>query len=296
MRFQDLLGDAGILVPMEVADLEGALAAALEAAGDFGARGARQRAADLARGAAGEMARVHDEIVVVLTQEDRVESMRAVLGVAPEPFLVDAAAEERHKEALVLVLLVTPRRHQTLRQQMLPALGRYFREEARVAPLLVVESVDDVKSLEGLMEVELRESLLVEDVASPVRYRVYPDAPCSEVVDLMVRRGLRFVPVVGRDYELLGLVTSGDALKHVVTKTQTEELGGAQAIPAPESAVRDVMTRSVMCVAEDVSLMEAASIMINRDVEELPVICAGQIVGFLTRSEVLRLLFEPAER
>ena len=51
------------------------------------------------------------------------------------------------------------------------------------------------------------------------------------------------------------------------------------------------MTRTVMCVSEDQSLIEAASIMVNRDVEQLPVIRGGEMVGFLTRGEVLRWLF-----
>ncbi len=295
MKFTDLLGEAGILVPLEAADLEGALAAALQAVDGFTPERAGRRAADLAAGAAGEVAQVHDQIVVALAQEAGLESVRAVLGVAPRPFWVNAGAgEERLREALVLVLLVTPRHHATLKHQMLPALTRFFCEDARIAPLLVVESTANVKSLKSLMEIELRESLLVEDVISPAQYRVYPHTPCAEVVDLMVRRGLTSVPVVGEDYEFLGIITTCDAIKHVVTTTQTEEVGEHAVTPPVEPTAREIMTRSVMCVSEDLSLMEAASIMMNRNVEELPVIRRGEMVGFLTRGDVLRLLFEPA--
>ena len=57
------------------------------------------------------------------------------------------------------------------------------------------------------------------------------------------------------------------------------------------------MTRTVMCVSEEQSLIEAASIMVNRNVEQLPVIRDGEMVGFLTRGEVLRWLFpgKPSE-
>jgi predicted transcriptional regulator len=112
----------------------------------------------------------------------------------------------------------------------------------------------------------------------------------------MVRRGLTSVPVVGEDYEFLGIVTTAGALKHVVTQTQNEEAGdSAGQGPVEEATAREIMTRSVMCVSEDQSFMEAAFIMVNRDVEELPVIREGEMVGFLTRGEVLRLLFGPAE-
>ena len=51
------------------------------------------------------------------------------------------------------------------------------------------------------------------------------------------------------------------------------------------------MTRTVMCISEELSLIEAASIMVNRDVGQLPVIRDGEMVGLLTRGEVLRWLF-----
>ena len=51
------------------------------------------------------------------------------------------------------------------------------------------------------------------------------------------------------------------------------------------------MTRTVMCISEEQSLIEAASIMVNRGVEQLPVIREGEMVGLLTRREVLRWLF-----
>ena len=58
--------------------------------------------------------------------------------------------------------------------------------------------------------------MLVEDALKAAQYRVYPDTPLAEVVDLMVRREVRAVPVVGERYEVLGIVTSGDALDRML--------------------------------------------------------------------------------
>jgi CBS domain-containing protein len=51
------------------------------------------------------------------------------------------------------------------------------------------------------------------------------------------------------------------------------------------------MTRTVLCVSEDQSLLEAANLMVNRDVEQLPVVREGELIGFLTRDAILRILF-----
>jgi CBS domain-containing protein len=51
------------------------------------------------------------------------------------------------------------------------------------------------------------------------------------------------------------------------------------------------MTRTVMCVSEDQNLLEAANLMVNREVEQLPVVREGELIGFLTRESILRVLF-----
>ncbi len=129
--------------------------------------------------------------------------------------------------------------------------------------------------------------LQVTDALVPSKYRVYPDTPLSEVVDLMVRRSLRAIPVVGEQYEVLGILTSGDALAYMLNwgRPGDEE-------PAPDEGpiARDVMTRSVLCVSEEQPLPEAANMMVNRDVEQLAVVREGEFIGFITRDSVLRKL------
>jgi CBS domain-containing protein len=134
--------------------------------------------------------------------------------------------------------------------------------------------------------------LLVEDALRLAQYRVYPDTPLSEVVDLMVRRDVRAVPVVGERYEVLGIITSGDALARVLREGPGE--APSPEVEADELTARDVMTRTVLCVSEDQPLMEAANTVVNRDVEQLPVVRDGEFVGFVTRDSILHALHGPS--
>ena len=127
--------------------------------------------------------------------------------------------------------------------------------------------------------------LLVEDALKRAQYRVCPDTPLAEVVDLMVRREVRAVPVVGEQYEVLGIITSGDALDRVLNERPV-------APDREELLARDVMTRAVLCVSEDQPLVEAANTIVNRDVEQLPVVRDGEFIGFVTRDTILRTLHE----
>lgn len=153
------------------------------------------------------------------------------------------------------------------------------------------DSTADIGVIKEFMDLSPSEPLLVADALTPVQYRVYPDTPLTEVLDLIVRRGLEVVPVVGERYEFLGVITEGDSLKHLLARwretqseAEAEENNGAV-------IARDVMTRSVLCVSEDEELIDAAIKLVNRDVDQLPVVRAGELVGFLARESVLRILF-----
>lgn len=136
------------------------------------------------------------------------------------------------------------------------------------------------------MKEEPREDLLVEDAAQPAKYRVYADTPLTEVVDLMVRRGLRAVPVVGARYEVLGIITTGDALERVLRDARPDDGEGT----GEPLEARDVMTRAVLCVSETQPLLDAARMMVNRKVEQLPVVRDGELIGLITKNAVLRAI------
>lgn len=138
------------------------------------------------------------------------------------------------------------------------------------------------------MEAKRSESKLVEDAFEAIQYRVYPETPFSEVVDLMLRRGARAVPVVGERYEVLGIITTGDALGRVLRDAPSDdsELDAGR----EELTARDVMTRAVLCVSESQPLLDAARMMVNRKVEQLPVVRDGELVGLITKDAVLRVL------
>jgi CBS domain-containing protein len=60
-----------------------------------------------------------------------------------------------------------------------------------------------------------------------------------------------------------------------------------------ERTVRDVMTRQVLCVGPEQPAAEVAALMSNKDVERVPVVREGRLVGFLTRGDIVRKLIGP---
>jgi predicted transcriptional regulator len=102
----------------------------------------------------------------------------------------------------------------------------------------------------------------------------------------MVGNRVGAVPVVGERSEVLGIITAGDVLDQLLRDSPTEDSPPAR----DRLRARDFMTRTVLCVAEGQPLKDAARMMVNKKIEQLPVVREGELIGIVTRSKVLRAL------
>lgn len=293
MKLSEILSEDLIQVPLEAESLEeaiGLLCHRLETSGTLPSGSGARLAGEFFSGARGEIIRVNEWVILAAARSDQVDRFVGTLGSAREPF--DMGGEGEGGTASVLLLLLTPRRVSPLKLQAIPALSRFLREKEHADRLRGSVTPSEISSFSAFMELEVQDQLLVADGLNPLQYRVYADTPLAEIVGLMVRQGLRAVPVVGDKLDFLGLITSADAIRYLLP----ERLTGTKAEPELERgalSAREVMTRSIMCISEDQSLVEAANLMVNKGVSQLPVVRGGELVGFLTVETALDLLFGP---
>lgn len=313
----------------DLGDVVERLVERIEVGGKGSLEGLNRLRRKLLEGGADDLVRVNDDVVVAVARLEGLEDVAVSLAVSSEPFRLVASegsddadgrsgrggedggsagegrgdtgpdgdgdvgqreSGEPPATARALLLLLTPRNPTALTDRFVPSLVRVLREGEHTRRLLEAGSPIEIRGLHELMATELEERLLVEDALTPLKYRIYPDTPLSEVVDLMVRRQLHAVPVVGENLEVLGIITVGDALRHLLPRRRSRGREDDRP-PPPQPPARDVMTRAVMCVSEDQSLHDAAHLMVNREVEQLPVVRDGELIGFLTREAILERLF-----
>jgi CBS domain-containing protein len=88
------------------------------------------------------------------------------------------------------------------------------------------------------------------------------------------------------------MLSQRELLQHLLNNYL--QRGGAQppagSGDARPKTVRDVMTRQVMCVSPEQPVAEVATMMTNKDVDRVPVVREGRLVGFLTRGDIVRKL------
>ncbi len=138
---------------------------------------------------------------------------------------------------------------------------------------------------------------------------VSPETKVEFAYRLMKHLDIRNLPVVDQDGVLLGIVTDRD-FRQVLIPTWMDKpltsrlrLSGDEEQPskinkesyhAPEEVtVSEVMTRDVVAVHPDSDMYEAIGIIYEHKFGALPVVDdEGKVVGILTRTDLIALLFE----
>lgn len=292
MQLRELLRREHILVPLEARTLQEALAELLDvlvAEGVVRDASAVERLHDEAR--LRDVVIAGEHVALPHFRTDAVDRLVVALGIAREP--LDARHSGLESRPRIVVLILAPPQAATLYLQTVSALARLLRHDELVERLMDVRSADEVLELEPLRDLPIQPRLTVRDLMSHRVNAVTPDTPVRAAIDLMVRHRARALPVVGEKREVLGVVTEWDVMRALLPNIPKagEEAEGADSTVPDELKVREIMTRSVLCISEDMGVDELANTMVNKDVEQFPVVREGKLAGFLTRADIIRKLF-----
>lgn len=135
----------------------------------------------------------------------------------------------------------------------------------------------------------------------------FEDDSLEHVARLMLEHKIGGVPVVNRDLEVVGIVTETDfslrekgvpfsALRLPSLFGQWCAASNVEQIyqAARARAVREVMSRPVVAVDEDLPVGKVAELMLRKDLKRIPVVRAEKLVGIVTRHDLLRCITAPA--
>lgn len=141
----------------------------------------------------------------------------------------------------------------------------------------------------------------VRDVMTRSVVSVGPNETIGRAIRLMLQKGISGLPVIDTFGRLVGMVTEGDFLRRTETSTTRrrprwlEFLVGPgriadEYIHAHGRKVSDVMTVDPISVTEDAALDEVVSLMEKRQIKRVPVVRGDQVVGIVSRANLLHAL------
>lgn len=133
----------------------------------------------------------------------------------------------------------------------------------------------------------LATKIAVSDAMTGRVYTVEPDDPLSLVWEVMRERGVRHVPVLDAEGDLVGLVTHRDLLRASLVE-QNDLPRVIEGALLERTRVADVMIQNVETVSPEDELSDAARLMLEQKFGCLPVVEGRRPVGILTESDFVR--------
>jgi acetoin utilization protein AcuB len=131
--------------------------------------------------------------------------------------------------------------------------------------------------------------MLVKEVMTSHPTVIEPNTPVTAAQRLMEESNIRHLPVVQEGRGLVGLITR-DALNRAMPSELSSLSIWEINHQLARIVARDVMVKRVITVTEDVTVEEAARIMIQRKIGSLPVLRQGSLVGIVTEIDLLDAL------
>jgi CBS domain-containing protein len=114
-----------------------------------------------------------------------------------------------------------------------------------------------------------------------------PETTVREIALLLKEYDIGALPVVDHSRMILGIVSKGDVIsrEELGIESLTGTVGTSHGLNA-----QDLMTRNVITVSEDTSLADVAEKLQNKHIKHLPVVRGGELVGIVSRTDVVRVL------
>ena len=137
----------------------------------------------------------------------------------------------------------------------------------------------------------------VSDIMSKQLVTLMPGHSVRHAAQIMLEHRVSGVPVVEND-TVVGMLTEGDLLRRVELGTEgkpqhsaVSPAGTARDFVRTHSwCVADVMSSPVVAVVDTMSLADAAVLLSTRGIKRVPVLHDGQLVGILSRADLLKII------
>ena len=154
----------------------------------------------------------------------------------------------------------------------------------------IVTERDIALSLAGVAS---RETAL--DYMSTKVFTTTPGTPLESACKIMVRNGLRRIPVVGGEADiskaakkLLGIITSTDIIRFLNAKELFDNLNSNLATDVLETVISEIMVTEPITIEPNVTIGELCELFAEKNIGGVPVVKNDKVMGIITERDILR--------
>lgn len=132
-----------------------------------------------------------------------------------------------------------------------------------------------------------------------------PDQTVLHAARLMLQHHISGLPVIDKDGKLIGILSEGDFLRRRETKTERHRSRWLEFLMGPGRMaseyshshgrkVGEVMSTELQTVDENAGLEDIVELMEKYRIKRVPVMCGEQLVGIVTRSNLMHAMVSMA--
>ena len=146
--------------------------------------------------------------------------------------------------------------------------------------------------------------MIASDLMTKDVIMVKPEESVEKVVRLLIDNRISGIPVVDDDQRVLGIITERDLIIKAVDLKVPFYITLFDSIIFLENPIRfnndlrkytallvkDAMTKNVIAVEADTPVSEIVQLMKRKNINRVPVVKDGRLVGIVTRNDILKCL------
>ena len=179
---------------------------------------------------------------------------------------------------------------ETIETMMSHQLGAIPLVDADYNLAAIVTERDIALSLAGMAGKET-----VQDYMSAKVFTTTPGTPLEGACKIMVRNGLRRIPVIGGEADiskaakkLLGILTSTDVIRFLNAKELFDHLNSNLATDVLKTNISEIMVKEPITIPPTTTIGELCEIFSEKNIGGVPVVKDDRVVGIITERDVLR--------
>ena len=148
------------------------------------------------------------------------------------------------------------------------------------------------------------------DVMTSAVISAKSDSLVRDIAQLMLQNHISAIPILDKNGAPIGMVSEGDLIGRneadgdarrewwltLLAEGETISPDFLSSLRRPERVASDIMSRPVITVAEDTDTGEIARLLAAHRIKRVPVMRNGQVVGIVSRENLLRMLASEERR
>ncbi len=146
-----------------------------------------------------------------------------------------------------------------------------------------------------------------EDVMTRNVISIDPDSTVLQAARLMLQHRISGLPVIDKKGALVGVLSEGDFLRRRETHTERRRSRWLEFLMGPGrmaaeythshgNRVSEAMTTEVQTVNDVTPIEDIVELMERRRIKRVPVLCGGEVVGIVTRSNLMHAMVSLARK